>query len=147
MCWEQASLVDEFRRTAVHARAYWLVGPAHHVYDDHQDCVSTAAGAPSHRMSFHRSMLFSAIGAEALKTVVPLVDMWRLTADQASRCAKIHYDTLYVPEGDGGVSRAVANLLLNACCNPRLLPAEMLWHGLADLDGAGGGHSSGRRAP
>jgi hypothetical protein len=38
----------------------------------------------------------------------------------------VHYDALYVPEGRGFVSRAVANLLLNGACNHRLLPSEAL---------------------
>ena len=77
-------------------------------------------------MSFHRSLLFSAVGAEAMRPAVPLIDMWRPTADQAGRCAKVHYDELYVRHGGGAVSRAVANLLLNAVCNPRVLPATEL---------------------
>ena len=35
---------------------------------------------------------------------------------------QVHCDELYVPEGEGFVSRAVANLMLNMACNERLLP-------------------------
>ena len=52
--------------------------------------------------------------------------MWRLTADQGENCAKVHCDELYVPEGEGFVSRAVANLMLNMACNERLLPRSLL---------------------
>lgn len=121
-----SKLVHELQNSRIRARAFWLVGAASHVYDDELGCASTAAGAPTHRMGFHRSMLFSSIGAEALKAVVPLLDMWRLTEQMSSRCSKVHYDELYVPRG-GPVSRAAANLLLNACCNPRLLAPDLVW--------------------
>ena len=52
--------------------------------------------------------------------------MWRFTADQAERCAKTHYDELYVEKDEGLVSRTVANLLLNTACNSRLLPSDEL---------------------
>ena len=58
--------------------------------------------------------------------VVPLLDLWRITADQAKNCANVHYDSLYVKDrlhGDGLVSRTAANLLLNVACNVRLLPS------------------------
>ena len=58
-------------------------------------------------MSWHRSQLFSAMGAEAMYATVPQLDMWRLTADQGENCAKVHCDELYVPNGEGFVSRAV----------------------------------------
>ena len=56
--------------------------------------------------------------------------MWKPTADQAARCAKVHYDELYVHEEGGLVSRTVANLLLNAACNVRILPQSELSAGL-----------------
>ena len=119
------SFVSRYRRKMpVHARAFWLVGAAHHVNDDDLDCQRDR---PVHLMSHHRSQLFSAIGAEVMRAVVPLFDMWKLTADQAANCANVHYDELYVSnrsQGDGLVSHAVANLLLNVACNPRLLPAS-----------------------
>ena len=110
----------------IRARLFWLVGAAHHVHDEHLECNRDTA-SPVHRMSYHRAMLFSAAGAEALRGVAPLVDMWRPTAGQHALCAKIHYDELYVKEGL--VSRAVANLLLNGACNARLLPQSALAHG------------------
>ena len=64
--------------------------------------------------------------AQAMRGAAQLLDMWRPTADQSERCAKIHYDELYVDKDEGAVSRAVANVLLNAACNPRLLPASEL---------------------
>ena len=70
--------------------------------------------------------LVGAVGAEALRGVAPALDMWRVTADQAERCAKTHYDELYVEKDEGLVSRTVANLLLNAACNSRLLPSDEL---------------------
>lgn len=64
-----------------------------------------------------------------LAAQVPQLDMWRLTADQGENCAKIHCDELYVPEGEGFVSRTAANLLLNMACNDRLLPEmELMKH-------------------
>ena len=82
-------------------------------------------------MSFHRSMLFAAVGAELMRPAVKgLLDMWQLSADQAKHCEGVHYDELYVNNrsayGDGLVSRATANLLLNLACNARLLPSERL---------------------
>ena len=114
------ALASELQRLAQPARArmYWLVGAAHHVHDENLECK--ADDKITHRMAFHRSMLFSAAGAEALREVSPLLDMWRPTAGQAQHCAKVHYDELYVKEGRGFVSRAIANLLLNGACNTRL---------------------------
>lgn len=80
-------------------------------------------------MAFHRSMLFSAAGAEALRGVSPMLDMWKMTAGQAALADKVHYDELYVK--GGLVSRSVANLLLNSACNVRLLPAAALTNGVA----------------
>ena len=61
-------------------------------------------------MSFHRSMLFAAMGAEVMRTAVPLLDMWLLSADQSTQCEGVHYDELYVHNrstyGDGLVSQA-----------------------------------------
>lgn len=37
---------------------------------------------------------------------------------------------LYVKKGEGFVSRAVANLLLNGACNARLLPKAALTNGI-----------------
>jgi hypothetical protein len=116
-------------RRPFRAQLYWLIGAANHLYDDDLECPaegSKEAGGTGHRMSFHRSMLFSAVGAEALRGVAPALDMWRVTADQAERCAKTHYDELYVEKDEGLVSRTVANLLLNAACNSRLLPSDEL---------------------
>ena len=116
-------------RRPFRAQLYWLIGAANHLYDDDLECPaegSKGAGGTGHRMSFHRSMLFSAVGAEALRGVAPALDMWRVTADQAERCAKTHYDELYVEKDEGLVSRTVANLLLNAACNARLLPSDEL---------------------
>ena len=49
----------------------------------------------------------------------------------ACRCGyivacQVHYDELYVPHGEGFVSRAATNLFLNHVCNPRLLPRSEL---------------------
>ena len=84
-----ADLAASLHTTPVAARVLWLVGPASHVYDDDLSCATTAAGKPAHRMSFHRSMLFSALGAEALRPEVPLLDMWRMTGPASDRCAKV----------------------------------------------------------
>ena len=63
-----------------------------------------------HLMSFHRSMLFAAVGAEVMRTAVALLDMWLLSADQSTQCEGVHYDELYVHNrstyGDGLVSQA-----------------------------------------
>ena len=117
----------ESRRPGVRAKLIWLVGSANHVHDENLECTPNAT-SPSHRMAFHRSLLFSAAGAEALRPVVSTLDMYRPTANQAGRCAKVHYDELYVK--GGLVSRATANLLLNAACNVRLLPSEAVTHGV-----------------
>ena len=82
--------------------------------------------APLHTMSFHRSSLFSAVGAEAMRHSVSMLDMWKPTVDQGERCAKLHYDALYVPRDEGLVSRVVTNILVNLGCNARLLPDELL---------------------
>ena len=77
------------------------------------------------------------MGSDALGSTVPQLDMWRLTADQGDNCAKVHCDELYVPEGEGFVSRAVANLMLNIACNERLLPrSELALHVAEDVDPA-----------
>ena len=120
-----ARLVAQLERRTVRAKLVWLVGAANHVYDDHLEC-SEAEAVPTHRMSFHRSMLFAAMGAEAFEGVAPQLDMWRLTADQSERCARVHYDELYVQRDGGGVSRSVANALLNLACNRRVLPDSEL---------------------
>ena len=49
--------------------------------------------------------------------LVPLLDMWKLTADQANHSANMHYDELYVK--GGLISRTTANLFLNLACNAR----------------------------
>ena len=110
------------------AKLFWLVGAANHVHDENLECTYDSA-SPTHRMAFHRSMLFSAVGAEALRGASPLLDMWRPTVGQHALCAKIHYDDLYVK--GGLVSRAVSNLLLNGACNVRLLPPAALTNGVA----------------
>ncbi len=64
-----------------------------------------------------------------MRRVVPLVDMWRLTVDQSANCAALHCDELYVASRTGGagfVSRATANLFLNAACNRLHLPRAEL---------------------
>ena len=122
-------LAAELRATTIRAKTYWLVGAANHVHDENLDCTPDTT-SPTHRMAFHRSMLFSAAGAEALRGVVPALDMWKLTADQSARCAKVHYDELYVPSDGGLVSRAIANLLLNGVCNARLIPSAGLSNGI-----------------
>ena len=66
------------------------------------------------------------MGAEALRGVAAPLDMWGPTSNQAAHASKIHYDALYVPQDDGVVSREVANLLINAGCNPRTVPAREL---------------------
>jgi hypothetical protein len=108
------------------ARLLWLVGAASHIYDDDAPCVPDR---PSHLMSHHRSMLFSAVGVETMRLVLPTVDMWKLTVDQRANCADLHCDELYMANrtgGDGFVSRAAANLFLNAACNRlHLPPAEL----------------------
>lgn len=89
--------------------------------DDDLPCLRDK---PNHLMSFHRSQLFSAVGAELMSAVVPSLDMWKLTADQYSNAANMHYDELYVHNRSGGagfVSRATANVLINLACNERLL--------------------------
>lgn len=110
----------------VRARLLWLVGAASHIYDDDAPCV---ADRPFHLMSHHRSMLFSAVGVETMRLVLPMVDMWKLTVDQRANCADLHCDELYMANstgGDGFVSRAAANLFLNAACNRlHLPPAEL----------------------
>ena len=88
------------------ARIIRLASSANHVIDDELECLA-GTEAPVHRMSWHRSQLFSAMGAEAMHATVPQLDMWRLTADQGENCAKVHCDELYVPNGEGFVSRAV----------------------------------------
>ena len=123
-------LATELKSTPVRAKLFWLVGAANHVHDENIECTPDAT-SPIHRMAFHRSMLFSAAGAEALRGISPQLDMWRPTAGQAALCAKVHYDELYVKEGKGLDSRSVANLLLNAACNVRLLPAAALTNGVA----------------
>lgn len=120
-------LVTELKQSHVHAKTLWLVGSANHVHDENLECTPNTS-SPTHRMAFHRSLLFSAAGAEMLRGVTPLLDMYHLSANQADRCAKVHYDSLYVKEGV--VSRAAANLLLNAACNSRLLPNEALTNGV-----------------
>ena len=109
------------RRAPVRARLYWLASAANHVFDDDLECV---AERPNHLMSFHRSQLFSAVGAERMRPLVPLLDMWKLTADQWNHSANMHYDELYVK--GGLVSHATANLFLNLACNARLLPSSEL---------------------
>ena len=123
-------LATELKSTPVRAKLFWLVGAANHVHDENIECTPDAT-SPIHRMAFHRSMLFSAAGAEALRGISPQLDMWRPTAGQAALCAKVHYDELYVKAGKGLVSRSVANLLLNGACNVRLLPAAALTNGVA----------------
>jgi hypothetical protein len=50
------------------------------------------------------------MGAEVMRTAVPLLDMWLLSADQSAQCEGVHYDELYVHNrssyGDGLVSQA-----------------------------------------
>ena len=121
-------LSGELKSSAVRAKVFWLVGSANHVHDENLECTSDTA-SPTHRMAFHRSMLFSAAGAEALRGVSPMLDMWKMTAGQAALADKVHYDELYVK--GGLVSRSVANLLLNSACNVRLLPAAALTNGVA----------------
>ena len=115
--------------THVCMQVFWLVSAANHLHDDNLDCAIEES-SPTHKMAFHRSLLFSAAGAEAMRGVTPMIDMWKPTADQAARCAKVHYDELYVQEEGGLVSRTVANLLLNAACNVRILPQSELSAGL-----------------
>jgi hypothetical protein len=122
-------LATELKSTPVRAKLFWLVGAANHVHDENIECTPDAT-SPIHRMAFHRSMLFSAAGAEALRGIGPQLDMWRPTAGQAALCAKVHYDELYVKAGKGLVSRSIANLLLNGACNVRLLPAAAITNGV-----------------
>ena len=108
------------------ARLVWLVGAASHIYDDDLPCVRDR---PFHLMSHHRSMLFSAVGVEIMRLIVPIVDMWKLTVDQQANCADLHCDELYMANrtgGNGFVSRATANLFLNVACNRLILPAAEL---------------------
>ena len=111
------------------ATLHWLVGSASHIHDDELGC---SRARTTHLMSFHRSLLFAALGAEAMRHdgAVRLLDMWQLSADQPHQSEGVHYDELYVYNrsayGDGLVSRATANLLLNLACNPRLLPPARL---------------------
>ena len=67
--------------------------------------------------------------------------MGSLPHPPASR-VQIHYDELYVPEGEGPVSREVSNLFLNHVCNTRILPRSEL-----DLPGAAQSRSSGTPPP
>ena len=67
------------------ARLYWLAGPASHTHDDELGC---SRARTTHLMSFHRSMLFAALGAELMRAAVPLLDMWLLSADQSSQCRR-----------------------------------------------------------
>jgi len=65
-----------------------------------------------------------------MRTVVPMIDMWRVTVDQHANCASLHCDELYMASitgGGGFVSRAAANLLLNAACNRLHLPPDELF--------------------
>ena len=126
------SFIRKYRslRRTVKARMIWLASSANHVLDDELDC-SPDPELPAHRMNFHRSMLFSAVGADVMRSALPMLDMWRPTADQHENCAKVHYDELYVPQGNGFVSRMVANLMLNMACNARLLPQAEIFR---DLD-------------
>lgn len=70
---------------ATRARLIWLVGAASHIVDDDLECMRNRT---THLMSFHRAQIFSALGAEAMRSVVPTLDMYRLTADQASSPAE-----------------------------------------------------------
>ena len=74
--------------------------------------------------------LLAAVRAEIMRAAVPLLDMWLLSADQSTQCEGVHYDELYVHNrstyGDGIVSQATANLLLNLACNVHLLPPTRL---------------------
>ncbi len=122
---ELRALADRLRARMPQARArlLWLVSAAHHILDDPLPCNRSTL---QHTMSYHRALLFSAMGADTMGAVVPLLDLWRITADQAKNCANVHYDSLYVKDrlhGDGLVSRTAANLLLNVACNVRLLPS------------------------
>ncbi|KAL3895835.1 MAG: hypothetical protein SGPRY_013418, partial [Prymnesium sp.] len=49
------------------ARVIWLTTPANHIVDDPLDCSTSK---PAHQMSWHRSQLFSALGAEAMQPTV-----------------------------------------------------------------------------
>ena len=61
-----------------------------------------------------------------MRGTASLLDMWRPTVDQSERCAKLHYDELYVQKDKGEISRAVAQLLLNVACNVRILSGAEL---------------------
>ena len=69
-----------------------------------------------------------------MRSIVPTLAMYRLTADQADNSAHLHYDELYLQPETGAidanrpppgfVSHQVANLFLNMACNSRILPRK-----------------------